>query len=458
LCGSLSAHFQSRLPGKRRVSRRDELLEAKQQNSAKRVSRSEAVGHAFAESPHPELVQMPDAFGMRVVFWQPNYGEVRACVQINVAFQNIAEDLLSVRLFNLDCDRSALSPLTNHRTDEYGGAFDGRIRLALEVAAAVRAALPDSLPLFMRISAIDWVEDGWQLEDSVELARRLRPLGVHLMDCSSGGVVPHAKKQIGPAYQTPFAERIRRESGILTGAVGMITEAHQADGIIRAGQADIVLLAREFLPTHIGRSTPPRPSARPPVSPNNTGGRSSETCGGQACAAAPITNVARTPGRTLTVPPIRLKPAPIDLWHSRRRLVSGSVPLVAVPDSNGVGPCESRPEHCRLADGQGIEFQIYKYDNAERMQNEANSISSLIAIGSRRKSPRTSPRSCGDHKWCQFSACRFSIEQLGVDFRNESGLKHKNVDYIRFREWNTSNFLGWSIGFDSNLLQLPSGL
>ena len=247
MCGSLSAHFQSRLPGKRRVSRRDELLEAKRQNSAKRISRSEAVGHAFAESPHPELVQIPDAFGMRVVFWQPNYGEVRACVQINVAFQNIAEDLLSVRLFNLDCDRSALSPLTNHRTDEYGGAFDGRIRLALEVAAAVRAALPDSLPLFMRISAIDWVEDGWQLQDSVELARRLRPLGVHLMDCSSGGVVPHAKKQIGPAYQTPFAERIRRESGILTGAVGMITEPHQADGIIRAGQADIVLLAREFL-------------------------------------------------------------------------------------------------------------------------------------------------------------------------------------------------------------------
>jgi 2,4-dienoyl-CoA reductase-like NADH-dependent reductase (Old Yellow Enzyme family) len=140
-----------------------------------------------------------------------------------------------------------LSPLTNHRADEYGGSFDGRIRLALEVAAAVRAAWPDSLPLFMRISAIDWVEDGWQLQDSVELARRLRPLGVHLMDCSSGGVVPHAKKQIGPAYQTPFAERIRRESGILTGAVGMITEPHQADGIIRAGQADIVLLAREFL-------------------------------------------------------------------------------------------------------------------------------------------------------------------------------------------------------------------
>jgi len=140
-----------------------------------------------------------------------------------------------------------LSPLANHRADEYGGAFDGRIRFALEVAAAARAACPDSLPLFMRISAVDWVEDGWQIEDSVELARRLRPLGVDLIDCSSAGVVPHAKIRIGPAYQTPFAERIRRESGILTGAVGMITEPHQADAIVRAGQADMVLLAREFL-------------------------------------------------------------------------------------------------------------------------------------------------------------------------------------------------------------------
>jgi 2,4-dienoyl-CoA reductase-like NADH-dependent reductase (Old Yellow Enzyme family) len=140
-----------------------------------------------------------------------------------------------------------LSPLANHRTDEYGGTRDGRMRFALEVAAAVRAAWPDSLPLFMRISAVDWVDDGWQIEDSVELARRLGPLGVDLIDCSSGGVVPYAKIQIGPAYQTPFAERIRRESGVLTGAVGMITEPHQADAIVRTGQADMVLLAREFL-------------------------------------------------------------------------------------------------------------------------------------------------------------------------------------------------------------------
>jgi 2,4-dienoyl-CoA reductase-like NADH-dependent reductase (Old Yellow Enzyme family) len=140
-----------------------------------------------------------------------------------------------------------LSPLSNRRSDEYGGSFEGRIQFALEVAVAVRAALSDSLPLFMRISAIDWVEGGWQIEDSVELARHLRPLGVDLVDCSSGALVPYAKIEAGPGYQVPFAERVRRESGILTGAVGLITEAAQADAIVRQEQADIVLLAREFL-------------------------------------------------------------------------------------------------------------------------------------------------------------------------------------------------------------------
>jgi len=140
-----------------------------------------------------------------------------------------------------------LSPLSNRRTDEYGGSREGRMRFALEVAAAVRCAWPESLPVFMRISAVDWVEEGWQLADSVELARHLRAAGVDLMDCSSGGVVPHARVEIGPAYQTPFAERIRRETGVLTGAVGMITDAQQADGIIRDGRADLVLLARELL-------------------------------------------------------------------------------------------------------------------------------------------------------------------------------------------------------------------
>ena len=140
-----------------------------------------------------------------------------------------------------------LSPLSNHRTDAYGGSLTNRLRFALEVAAAVRAVWHDSLPLFMRISAIDWVEDGWQIEDSVELARHLRPLGVDLVDCSSGGVVPYAKVQVASGYQVPFAERVRRESGVLTGAVGLITEPAQAEAIVQRQQADIVLLAREFL-------------------------------------------------------------------------------------------------------------------------------------------------------------------------------------------------------------------
>jgi 2,4-dienoyl-CoA reductase-like NADH-dependent reductase (Old Yellow Enzyme family) len=140
-----------------------------------------------------------------------------------------------------------LSPLANHRTDEYGGTYENRIRFALEVVEAVRANWPEDLPLFIRISASDWVEGGWNLDDSVALAARLRRLGVDLVDCSSGGVVPDAKIELGPGYQVPFAERIRRETGALTGAVGLITEPLQADEIIRAGRADLVLLARAFL-------------------------------------------------------------------------------------------------------------------------------------------------------------------------------------------------------------------
>jgi len=140
-----------------------------------------------------------------------------------------------------------LSPLANHRTDDYGGSFENRIRFATEVAGAVRKAWPDSLPLFMRISASDWAEGGWTINDSVKLAAELKKLGVDLIDCSSGGMVMHAKIELGPGYQVPFAERIRRETGILTGAVGLITEPRQADDIIREGRADMVLLAREFL-------------------------------------------------------------------------------------------------------------------------------------------------------------------------------------------------------------------
>ncbi len=140
-----------------------------------------------------------------------------------------------------------LSPLANHRTDEYGGSFENRTRLLLEVVSAIRGAWPDRAPLFVRISATDWAEGGWTLDESVELAKRLKDSRVDLVDCSSGGNVPPNQIPVGPGYQTPFAERIRREAKILTGAVGMITAPAQADHIIRTGQADLVIIAREFL-------------------------------------------------------------------------------------------------------------------------------------------------------------------------------------------------------------------
>lgn len=140
-----------------------------------------------------------------------------------------------------------LSPLSNHRTDEYGGSFENRIRFLVEVTDAVRQALQENLPLLVRISATDWANGGWTAEESVKLSGILREHGVDLIDCSSGGLVPHAKIPVGPNYQVPFAEQIRQEANIATGAVGMITEARQAEDIIRTGQADIVLLAREFL-------------------------------------------------------------------------------------------------------------------------------------------------------------------------------------------------------------------
>jgi 2,4-dienoyl-CoA reductase-like NADH-dependent reductase (Old Yellow Enzyme family) len=140
-----------------------------------------------------------------------------------------------------------LSPLSNRREDNYGGSFENRTRLCREVVTAVRSAWPKELPLFLRISATDWVEGGWDIDQSVQLAEELKKMGVDLIDCSSGGNVPHAKIPVGAGYQTAFAERIRRQTGIMTGAVGLITSPVQAEHIIRTEQADAVIMAREFL-------------------------------------------------------------------------------------------------------------------------------------------------------------------------------------------------------------------
>jgi 2,4-dienoyl-CoA reductase-like NADH-dependent reductase (Old Yellow Enzyme family) len=140
-----------------------------------------------------------------------------------------------------------LSPLSNERFDAYGGSFENRTRLLKEVISAVRRIWPEDRPLFVRISATDWLENGWDLDQSVELVRQLAPLGVDLVDCSSGGILPGAKIPIGPLYQVPFAERIRQETGVPTGAVGMITTPAEADQILREGKADLIIMAREFL-------------------------------------------------------------------------------------------------------------------------------------------------------------------------------------------------------------------
>ena len=142
---------------------------------------------------------------------------------------------------------SFLSPLSNRRTDRYGGSLENRMRFALELAAEVRGAIPAGMPLFTRISATDWVEGGWDLPQSIELARCLKPLGVDLIDCSSGALIPTARIPAGPGFQVPFAAAVRKEAQIPTAAVGLLTEPGQINEIVTSGSADLVLLARQML-------------------------------------------------------------------------------------------------------------------------------------------------------------------------------------------------------------------
>lgn len=140
-----------------------------------------------------------------------------------------------------------LSPLSNKREDQYGGSFENRIRILMQVLEAVQEAWPENLPIFVRISATDWVAGGWNEDDSIMLAKLLRERGADLIDCSSGGLVPHAEIPVQKGYQIGFSENIRSQAGILTGAVGLITEPEEAEEILQKDQADLVLLAREFL-------------------------------------------------------------------------------------------------------------------------------------------------------------------------------------------------------------------
>jgi 2,4-dienoyl-CoA reductase-like NADH-dependent reductase (Old Yellow Enzyme family) len=139
------------------------------------------------------------------------------------------------------------SPISNRRNDKYGGSLENRCRIAIEIARTARKTIPNDTPLFVRISSTDWVEDGWNIDQSVQLAKWLKEAGVDLIDCSSGGNIPNAKIPTAPGYQIPFSERIKNEAKILTGGVGLITQAEQAEEIIKTEKADIVLLAREML-------------------------------------------------------------------------------------------------------------------------------------------------------------------------------------------------------------------
>ncbi|WP_141733383.1 NADH:flavin oxidoreductase/NADH oxidase [Oligoflexus tunisiensis] len=170
------------------------------------------------------------------------------------AFAKTAERALAAGFQSLEVHaahgyllNSFLSPLSNLRQDAYGGSFDNRCRMLLETVRAVRGVWPESLPLSVRLSCSDWVEDGWTLEDSIALALLLKDEAVDIIDCSSGGVSAEARIPVGANYQVPFADAIRRRTGMATGAVGMITQSMQADAIIRSGQADLVFIAREFL-------------------------------------------------------------------------------------------------------------------------------------------------------------------------------------------------------------------
>lgn len=222
-------------------------------------------GHAIAEGPHSWTTLAPSAIPFRAGEPTPHALTRSEIDEVIAQFARATQYAVRAGFRVLEIHAAHgyllhefLSPLCNVRQDEYGGSFENRIRMTLDVTRAVREMWPEELPLFVRISATDWTEGGWTLEESIELAKRLKTLGVDLIDCSSGGAVPHAKIEVGPGYQVPFARAIRAEADIATGAVGLITTAQQAEEIVRDGSADAVLLAREFLrdpyfPLHAAR-------------------------------------------------------------------------------------------------------------------------------------------------------------------------------------------------------------
>jgi 2,4-dienoyl-CoA reductase-like NADH-dependent reductase (Old Yellow Enzyme family) len=199
-------------------------------------------------------VMAPSAVPFAPNFARPHALSIDGIAQVIAAFQSAARRAVEAGFQVAELHAAHgyllhqfLSPIANQRTDHYGGSFENRVRLLLEVSDAVRAVWPPDLPMIVRISATDWVDGGWDIEDSVRLSMLLKARGVDLIDCSSGGLAAHQQITIGPDYQVPFARRIREDVGIATAAVGLITEAAQAEQIVADGSADMVLLARALL-------------------------------------------------------------------------------------------------------------------------------------------------------------------------------------------------------------------
>jgi 2,4-dienoyl-CoA reductase-like NADH-dependent reductase (Old Yellow Enzyme family) len=223
-------------------------------------------GKVIAEGPHSWTTLAPSAIPFREGEPVPHALTLAEIDDVVAQFVRATEYALDAgfRVIEIHAAHGYLlhqflSPMSNVRDDEYGGSLSNRMRLTLRIAREIRTVLPDELPLFVRISASDWVDGGWTIDDSVVLASELKTLGVDLIDCSSGGNVPNAKIELMPGYQVPFATRIRREAEIATGAVGLITEPEQAEEIIASGRADAVLLARALLrdpywPLHAARA------------------------------------------------------------------------------------------------------------------------------------------------------------------------------------------------------------
>ncbi len=211
-------------------------------------------GKSFTTSEGGWIPQAPSAIPFRETDVMPEMMSAADISQLREDFKSATRrsleagyEVIEIHAAHGYLLNSFLSPLSNQRTDEYGGSFENRIRLLKEIIGDIRGIWPEKFPLFLRISATDYAEKGWDLESSIGLAAIVKNMGVDLIDASSGGLMPHVKIPLGPGYQVPFSAAIRKETGLLTGAVGLITNAKQADDIILRREADLVLIARESL-------------------------------------------------------------------------------------------------------------------------------------------------------------------------------------------------------------------